>query len=100
MGSIHAAPSSSPVAAGSSAPEQNQAKLTRCATEFEGMLLAQMLRSARESAGGGGLTGDDDDDANSTMLEMGEQQFAQALAASGALGIGKMVVAGLSKNAD
>jgi len=63
------------------------------------MLLEQMLRSARES--GGGLTGDgEDDDANSTMLEMGEQQFAQALASSGALGIGKMVIAGLTKNAD
>jgi len=63
------------------------------------MLLEQMLRSARES-GSGGLTGDDPDDANSTMLEMGEQQFAQALAASGALGIGNMVIAGLTKNAD
>jgi len=81
-------------------PKQNLAKINQCAKEFEGMLLEQMLRSARES-GGGGLTGDgEDDDANSTMLEMGEQQFAQALASSGALGIGKMVIAGLTKNAD
>lgn len=63
------------------------------------MLIEQMLRSARES-GGSGLTGEDEDDANSTILDMGEQQFAQALAASGALGIGKMVIAGLTKNAD
>jgi Rod binding domain-containing protein len=84
----------------SSLPKQNQAKLTQCAKEFEGMLLEQMLRSARES-GGSSLTGEDDeDDANSTVLDMGEQQFAQALAASGALGIGKMVIAGLTKNAD
>jgi Rod binding domain-containing protein len=34
------------------------------------------------------------------MLELGEQQFAQALASSGALGIAKMVVAGLTKNAN
>lgn len=83
-----------------SAPPAETAKINKCATEFEGMLLAQMLRSARE-AGSGGLTGDDEDDseANSTLLELGEQQFAQALAASGALGIGKMVIAGLMKNA-
>lgn len=76
-------------------------KIKKCATEFEGLLIAQMLRSARE-AGGGGLTGDggDDSEANSTLLELGEQQFAQALANSGALGIGKMVIAGLEKNAD
>jgi len=61
-----------------------------------------MLKTARKG-GGGGLTGDgddDDDDANNTMIELGEQQFAQALASSGGLGIAKMVVAGLKKNAD
>ena len=58
-----------------------------------------MLRSARE-AGGGGMTGDgeDDNEANSTLLELGEEQLAQALASSGALGIAKIVTAGLVKN--
>jgi peptidoglycan hydrolase FlgJ len=75
-------------------------KIRQAAKEFEGLLLGEMLKSARESAGS--LTGndEDDEDANSTVLEMGEQQFAQALAASGGLGIAKMVIAGLSKNAD
>lgn len=84
-----------------SATPAEASKIKKCATEFEGMLLAQMLRSARES-GGGGLTGCDEDDseANSSLLELGEQQFAQALAGSGALGIAKMVIAGLTKNAD
>jgi len=83
-----------------SKPQQKdtETKISQCAKEFEGLLLEQMLRSARAS--GGALTADgDDDDANSTMVELGEQQFAQALASSGALGIGKMVVAGLTKNA-
>lgn len=72
-------------------------KIKKCATEFEGLLVAQMLRSARE-AGGTGLTGDGDDDseANSALLELGEQQFAHAMANSGALGIGNMVIAGLN----
>jgi Rod binding domain-containing protein len=64
------------------------------------MLVSQMLRSARE-AGGGGLTADGDADhqANSSLIELGEQQFAQALASSGGFGIAKMVVAGLTKHA-
>jgi Rod binding domain-containing protein len=80
--------------------KDNNSRIRQAATDFEAMLLAQMLRSARE-ASGNGLSGDDEEDqANSTMLELGEQQFAQALASSGALGIAKMVVAGLTKNAN
>jgi len=81
--------------------KDNNSRIRQAATDLEAMLLAQMLRSARE-ASGNGLSGDDDeeDQANSTMLELGEQQFAQALASSGALGIAKMVVAGLTKNAN
>ena len=85
----------------SSVPRGSPAKIAQCAKDFEGLLVAQMLRSARE-AGGGGLTGegDDENEANSTLVEFGEQQLAQALANSGALGIGKIVTAGLVKNAD
>ena len=84
--------------AGKDSPE----RVRQAATEFEAMFLAQMLKTARKG-GGGGLTGDgddEDDNANNTMIELGEQQFAQALASNGGLGIAKMVVAGLTKNAD
>jgi Rod binding domain-containing protein len=80
----------------SPAPNENAAKIRRAATDFEALLLTQMLKSAREAGG----TGDDDKAENSTMVELGEQQFAQALASSGGLGIAKMVVAGLTKHAD
>ena len=82
-------------------PEDDPARIRKSATDFEAMLLDQMLRSARE-AGGGGLTadGNGDNQANSSLIELGEQQFAQALASSGGLGIAKMVVAGLTKHAD
>lgn len=81
------------------ATKDSPEKIQQAAQEFEGLLINEMLKSARQSTGS--LTGDDDDaDANSTVLEMGEQQFAQALAASGGLGIAKMVIAGLSKHAD
>jgi Rod binding domain-containing protein len=83
------------------AKKDTPAKIQQAATDFEALLLAQMLKSARE-ASGSGLTGDggDGSDANSTMIELGEQQFAQALASSGGFGIAKIVMTGLAKNAD
>ena len=90
-----AQPQAGPVAA--VRPVDSSSKIRKGATDFEALLLGQMLRSARE-AGGMGLTGDDAEDieANSSIVELGEQQFAQALAANGGLGIAKMVVAGLN----
>jgi len=83
------------------AKKDTPAKIRQAATDFEALLLGQMLKSARE-ASGSGLTGDgaDDSQENSTMVELGEQQFAQALANSGGLGIAKMVITGLAKNAN
>lgn len=74
-------------------------KIHKAATDFEALLIAQLLKSARES--GGGITGDADeqDETNSTLLELGEQQLAQALSSSGGLGIANMVIAGLSNHA-
>ncbi len=75
-------------------------KIRKAATDFEALLIAQMLKSVRES--GGGVTGDADeqDETNSTMLELGEQQLAQSLSSSGGLGIAKMVIAGLTNHAN
>lgn len=90
-----------PPPGGSPAHRDSPAKIAQCATDFESLLLAQMLRSARE-AGGGALTGDSDDEteANATLVEVGEQHFAQALASSGGLGIAKMIIAGLTNHAN
>ena len=74
-------------------PKDDPAKIRKSATDFEAVLLNQLMRTARGDAA-------DDDQANSSLKELGEQQFAQALASSGGLGIAKMVVAGLTKHAD
>ena len=72
----------------------------KAAKDFEAILIAQVLKSARES--GGGMTGDADeeDETNSTMIELGEQQLAQALAGGRGLGIANMVEAGLKNHAN
>jgi flagellar protein FlgJ len=75
-------------------------KISKAAMDFEALLIAQMLKSVRESDGGMTGDGDEQDETNSPMLELGEQQFAQALSNSGGLGIAKMVIAGLTKHAN
>jgi Rod binding domain-containing protein len=92
---------SAPVLPTALVKKDTPAKVQQAAKDFEALLLAQMLKSERE-ASGGGLTGDggDESDANSTMIELGEQQFAQALASGGGFGIAKIVETGLTKNAD
>lgn len=79
--------------------EDTPEKIHKAAADFEALLIAQMLKSARES--GGGMTGDEDeqDETNSTVLELGEQQLAQAMSSSGGLGLANIVIAGLTNHA-
>ncbi len=71
-------------------------KLRKVATEFESLLLTQMLKTMRES-GAGGWLGSGDDQAGTVMVEMAEQQFARVMAAQGGLGLSELAVAGLAK---
>lgn len=84
---------------GVAADPRQAARIGRAASDFEALLIAQMLRSARESSASGSDEGDGAE-TNSSLMELGEQQFAQAMANSGGLGVAKMVVAGLSRNAN
>jgi len=69
-------------------------KIESSAQDFEGLLIGQMLRSARES-GSGGL-GDEDDSSRETMLDLADQQFSQVLANNGGLGLARLIVKGLN----
>jgi len=71
-------------------------RLRQVAAEFESLLLAQMLKSFRE-ASAGGLLGEAKDQAGATMVELAEQQFARTLASQGGLGLGDLIVRGLSR---
>ncbi len=70
-----------------SAPEQAKPKtVAEAARQFEALLLAQMLRSAREAASAGS-----EDSTAETMFDMAGQQFAQMLAKNGGLGLAKII---------
>ena len=76
--------------------EPKPTKIEDAARQFESILIAQMLRSGRESASGIGEE-DESDSGGSTMLEVAEQQFAQMLSRQGGIGLTQMVVAGLKR---
>jgi Rod binding domain-containing protein len=78
--------------------EPKPTKIEDAARQFESILIAQMLRSGRESASAMGEE-DESDSGGSTMLEVAEQQFAQMLARQGGLGLARLVTAGLERSA-
>jgi Rod binding domain-containing protein len=74
------------------APNGDQSKkVAEAAKQFESILMNEMLKSAHAADG--------DDDQDTAISDYGQQQFAQALAERGGLGIAKIVVAGLEKHA-
>jgi Rod binding domain-containing protein len=85
---------------GSAAPAAGPRKDTpektiEAAQQFESLLIAQMLRTMRES--GSGWFGTGDDSAGSTGIEMAETHFATLLASRGGLGLARMVAQGLRR---
>lgn len=69
----------------------------RAAGEFEALLLAQMLRTARQSCAS--APDGSSDESSDSILEMAEQQIAQSLSAAGGLGLSKLLVRGLEQAA-
>lgn len=74
------------------AGKDDPGKVREAAQQFEALLLGQILRSARESAGGwsGDASGD-------CATDFAEQQFAQLLSKQGGLGLASLIAAGLER---
>jgi len=89
--------SSTPALASLAAATPKPSKIEDAAQQFESLLIAQMLRSARES-GSGGLDGGDSDSESAAMLDVADQQFATLLSRHGGLGLTHLVVQGLKKD--
>lgn len=71
--------------------------VAKAASQFEALLISQLLQSARES-GGDGWMGTDPGDADSSLMDMSEQQLASTIAMNGGIGLATMVKNGLSKS--
>lgn len=71
-------------------------RIRETAGQFESLLIGMMLKSMRESSGGGWL-GTGEEQSLSSISDLAEQQVAQALAASGGLGLADVVMAGLRR---
>ncbi|MGE5645493.1 MAG: rod-binding protein [Acidobacteriota bacterium] len=85
--------SNTPAAAGTDGVPQPR-DLKQAAAQFEALLLSQMLKSMRQ-AGDSGWLGTGEDESGSCMMELAEEQLAQALASQGGLGLANMVVKNL-----
>lgn len=78
-----AAPSAPGKTANAQSPKQ-------AATEFESLLVGQMLKSMREGKEESWLGGESSA-GNESVMEMAEQQVARAIAQSGGFGIARML---------
>jgi Rod binding domain-containing protein len=66
------------------------------ATQFEGMLIGEMLRSVHDT-NSGSLDGDGDSDSESdTTYSMAADQFAQLMAKQGGFGVAKLLTQALA----
>jgi len=72
-------------------------QISEAATQFEALIIGQVLKAARESSDKGWL-GTGEDQTSDMAMEMAEQGLAQGLAAQGGLGIAKMVTAHLRRH--
>jgi Rod binding domain-containing protein len=70
-------------------PSNPQTRIEGAAKQFEALMIAQMLRSAREN-------GEDADSSSSTMMDVADQQFSQVLSNNGGMGLAKLIVQGLN----
>jgi peptidoglycan hydrolase FlgJ len=77
-------------------PREDPAKVKEAATQFEALLIGQMMKSMRE-ASAGGWSGDGGDQSGASMLELAEQQLSQMMASQGGLGLASLLVKGLSQ---
>lgn len=78
-------------------PTDSPERIRETAQQFESVLLGMMLKSMREASGSEGWLGTGDEHSLANIAELAEQQVAQALSASGGLGLARLVEAGLNR---
>jgi Rod binding domain-containing protein len=74
-------------------------KIRAAASQFESLLISQVLKSAHEGEDGGWLGAGEDDETANTTTGMADEYFARSIAAHGGFGLAKMISEGLSRKA-
>jgi Rod binding domain-containing protein len=87
---------SATVAAGTG--DSKPKNIGQAAQQFEAMLIEQMLKGAHEE-GEGGWLGAGEDEAGSSMVDLAEENMAQAMASQGGMGLAGMVTSGFKDDA-
>jgi len=67
------------------------------ASDFEALMIGQMLKSARSDSGGWFGTGEDT--TSTSLIEMAEEQIAKVIAQGGGLGLSKLIERALDQPA-
>ncbi|MGE5489541.1 MAG: hypothetical protein ACM3ZB_17115 [bacterium] len=80
------------------ADRRDPEKIKDAARQFEGLMLALLLRSMRES-GEGGWLGTGEDHTADSMMEVAEEHLARTIATQGGIGLASMVVQSLERSA-
>jgi Rod binding domain-containing protein len=76
-------------------PDNGQ-RIKEAAEQFEGLMMSELLKSARAAGSDGGWMGTgDEDQAGQTSLDMAEQQVANVMAKAGGLGMRNFIMQGL-----
>lgn len=84
-----------PTDRGGSVPRDDRATLRKVSQDFEAIFLDELFKEMRNSPFGGGILGQD----HTTKLyqEMYDQAVSREMAASGGLGLGRMIEAELGR---
>lgn len=71
-------------------------KIKDAASQFEALLIGQILKTVHEDSDDASLGGDSDP-ASASAMDFANDYFARAMSAKGGLGLTNMIVAGLEK---
>ena len=80
----------------SNSAKNSPEKIRDAASQFEALLISQVLKAAHESEDEGWL-GTGEDQTAGSMMGLAEDYFARAMAARGGFGLARMVSAGLQR---
>ncbi len=83
-------PPTSPVADNQPSPS----KIQNAAQQFESLLIGQIVKSVQEASSSGWLG--EEDQAGQAAMGLAQEQFAQALASRGGLGLARLISQGIS----